>query len=357
MDQSDSDSASQHHQVLGNTVDRLITADISCRGVIDKLYNAAREKQGDFPITMLAAQRLAQRVKANDVVIITTGFACPPWFTVGEQDGPVGAATLARGLVLGLDAKVVLVTDSFNMGITKAALAGSGLNVGSIEEMLRLPRLASIVEFTTESNQAAAAGERMLKELNPSALIAIERPSQNVKGEYHGLTGINISKYLAKPDSMFLSAKAQGTLTIGIGDGGNELGCGLIRDSVLKYVPFSGECKCPCQGGSASNIATEVLVTATISNWGAYGIEACLSALLQNPAVLHDRQIELRTQAYCAAAGAINGGPGLLDPGADDVPMTQHANLVELLGLLVQKSSMSGQEYKYKWLHPSSEKR
>mgnify|MGYP001090435971 CR=1 FL=1 len=32
------------------------------------------------------------------------------------------------------------------------------------------------------------------------------------------------------------------TLTIGIGDGGNEVGLGDIRDAVKKFVPYGREC-------------------------------------------------------------------------------------------------------------------
>ncbi|WP_428675350.1 glutamate cyclase domain-containing protein [Reyranella sp.] len=33
--------------------------------------------------------------------------------------------------------------------------------------------------------------------------------------------------------------------TIGIGDGGNELGCGHINEAVAAIQPFGKECGCP----------------------------------------------------------------------------------------------------------------
>lgn len=302
---------------------------------------------------MLAAERIVRKVHPKDCVVLATGFACPPWFNIGEQDGPVGAATLARALMLGLGARPVFVTDDFNVGLVTAAAHGAGLRTDNSERAASLPRVSSVLNFPLNKEEAIKASSRMLRELNPAALIAIERPSQNSKGEYHGLTGINITKYVSKLDCLFEDSKHEKRLTIGIGDGGNELGYGLIRDSVIRYVPFAGDCKCGCGGGVASNTTTEVLVPATVSNWGAYGIEACIAALLENEALIHTRSIDNRTHEWCAQAGAINAGPGLLDPGADDVPAEQHGDLVELLRLIVQKSFMTGQEYKYDWLSPS----
>ncbi len=42
-------------KLIGEAVDRLITVDVSSRGLIQILYNAAREKLGNGPLTLLAA--------------------------------------------------------------------------------------------------------------------------------------------------------------------------------------------------------------------------------------------------------------------------------------------------------------
>ncbi len=44
--------------------------------------------------------------------------------------------------------------------------------------------------------------------------------------------------------------------------------------------PSGSGCRCECGGGMATVVETDVLVTATMSNWGCYGIEAMLAFLL-----------------------------------------------------------------------------
>lgn len=321
-------------------VDQLLLTDLDLRGVARDLYAAARNLQGS-PLCMLAAQQLAERVKPNDVVLLCTGFASPPWF-IGEQDGPVGAATLARGLCLGLDATPIVLTEPMNVGITAPSVRAAGLNLFEPERARRLPRSASVLPFPIDREEAQQAAQQIIDELQPKALIAIERPSMNAQGEHMGMTGINLSEHVAKLDYLFFEAAERGILTIGIGDGGNELGCGKIHDAVRERIPHGEKV--------ASNVATDILVISSISNWGAYGIEACLAALTGKPAALHPRDVDERVHIACAQAGAINAGPGLLDPGTDNVPARIHGHILDILALLAARSASAGQAYRYSWL-------
>ncbi len=67
---------------------------------------------------------------------------------------------------------------------------------------------------------------------------------------------------------------------------------GNIRETIRKHLPFGDRCLCPCGSGIAPITEVDVLVTATVSNWGAYGIAACLAILLKNTAVFHDAEME-----------------------------------------------------------------
>ncbi|NIM44470.1 MAG: DUF4392 domain-containing protein, partial [Nitrososphaeria archaeon] len=96
---------------IGKTIDRLITVDVGGRGVIQKLYPPALERQGGAPLTLQAAKRLREVVGEGDTVLIATGMLIYPYWELGETDGPLGGAALARALQIGLDAKPVLVTD------------------------------------------------------------------------------------------------------------------------------------------------------------------------------------------------------------------------------------------------------
>jgi hypothetical protein len=80
----------------------------------------------------------------------------------------------------------------------------------------------------------------------------------------------------------------------------------------------------------------DVLITATVSNWGAWGIEACLAALAEDPHVLHSPDMELDVIRACAAAGAVDGATGLVEPFVDALPARICANLVEVLQTIVR---------------------
>src|SRR5437016_6294546 len=91
----------------------------------------------------------------------------------------------------------------------------------------------------------------------------------------------------------------------------------------------------------------------TVSNWGAYGIEAALAILLERPEVMHTSDIDARVHDLCAAAGANNDGPGLLDVGSDAIPAPLHGHIVDLLGQMVRSGMDFGRLYReprYPWL-------
>ena len=338
------------HRAIGEGVDRLVTIEINGRGVVGPLYDAARKVQED-PLCLKAAARLLEAVDKGDVVILATGWPTYPWFA-GEQDGPVGTATLARALILGPGARPIIVTDPVNVEICAAAVRGAGLNTRSVEDALRLPTTAAVVSFPLEWDAAEERARELLGALRPAALVAVERPGANERRQYHSSGGKSLTDHCAKIDTLFAAARAGGILTIGVGDGGNEIGCATIRDAVLQVVPHARRCTCPCGGTVVPTVETDILVAAAISNWGAYGIEAAMALLLGRPEVMHTRDVDTRVQDLCAAAGANNDGPGLLDVGADAVPGPLHAHIVDLLGWMVRSGLDFGRLYReprYPW--------
>jgi hypothetical protein len=336
---------------ISENLDRLVTVDITGRGVVAPLYAAARQAQGD-PLTWLAASALYERVRPNDVVILSTGMPVGPLQT-GEQDGPVGIATLARSLVLGLKANPVILTDPTNVESITAAVRSAGLFVYGLEQSLQHPTAACVMAFPVDPDDATQESERLLRLLQPKALLTSERAGANEHGEYHAALGRSLTQWCAKVDILFEQAKAAGILTIGVGDGGNELGCGLIREAVLTAVPNGQRCQCPCGGSVVPRFVPDVLIIAAISNWGTYAVEAALALLTGRREVLHDREIDLRVHVACAAAGAHNDGPLLLDPGTDAVDAPFHGHILDLMRLLVESSADLGGLYrrdKWPWL-------
>jgi D-glutamate cyclase len=335
---------------MGEGIDRLVSVEITGRGVIGELYVAARAAGGG-PLCLEAAARLLQRVRKGSVVVLATGLPTYPWFA-GEQDGPVGTATLARALVLAVGARPVIVTDPGNIEICAAAVRGAGLYTRSIEDALQLPTTAAILPFPIDWTEAAERARELLDQLKPASLIAIERPGANEHGHYHSAGGKRLTDYCGKIDTLFQTARDRELLTIGVGDGGNEIGCAAIRETVLRVVPNAAKCACPCGGTVVPTVETDLLVAAAISNWGAYGIEAAMAILLGRPEVLHSREIDARVHDLCTAAGANNDGPGLLDVGADAVRGALHGHIVELLAQMVQSGIDFGRLYReprYPW--------
>ena len=337
-------------RTIGEGIDRLVSIEITGRGVIGDLYQAARALQ-DAPLCLSAAARLLEKVHKGQVVILATGLPMYPWFA-GEQDGPVGTATLARALLLAVGARPIIVTDPVNVDICAAALRGAGLYVRPLDDALSLPTTAAVLPFPLEWEEAAARAQALLDTLRPSALVAIERTGANEHRQYHSSSGKRLTDYCGKIDTLFAAAGEREILTIGIGDGGNEIGCAAIRDSVLQAVPHAARCACPCGGTTIPEVPTDLLIAAAISNWGAYGVEAGMALLLERPGILHGRDIDARVHDLCAAAGANNDGPGLLDVGADAVAGPLHGHIVDLLGRMVASGIDFGRLYReprYPW--------
>lgn len=341
-----------HIRKLGEAVDQMISIEMTGRGVIGDLYAEARRIQGE-PLCLLAARKLTEVVRQRDVVVIATGLPTFPW-NVGEQDGPVGAATLARALVLGFGAKPLIVTDPGIVQVCHGSLIGAGINSLSLEQMRRFPTTGHVMGFPIDWDEAREQARWIVDELKPKAIITIERPGANEHGRYHSASGRDLSHACAKIDVLLDLAKERGVLTIGIGDGGNEIGCAMIKEKVCEVVPVSRVCNCGCGGSVVPAFETDVLVAAAISNWGAYGIEACLAALLKQPELLHDKDVDLRVHWNAANAGANNNGPGLLDIGTDYVPGPVHGAFLEVLGHMVRANADPGRLYRvprYPWLY------
>ncbi|MDR7482804.1 MAG: DUF4392 domain-containing protein [Armatimonadota bacterium] len=339
------------HLKVGEAIDRLCTIEITGRGVVGDLYAAARAAQAG-PLCLSAARVLVDGVAPGDVVVIATGLPTYPWF-LGEQDGPVGAATLARAMVLGLAARPVIVTEPNHVEMCAAAVRGAGLYARGVDEALRLPTTAAVVGFPLEWAAAEREADALLARVGPRALVAIERPGANEHGHYHSAGGQRLTEHCAKVDVLFARARAAGIPTVGIGDGGNELGCAMIREAVFATVPRGRRCRCPCGGSVVPATPTDHLVLTAISNWGAYGVAAAMALLLDRPEVLHTREIDRRVHELCAAAGANNNGPGLLDVGTDAVPAELHGDFLALLGFMVASGIDFGRLYReprYPWL-------
>ena len=222
---------------IGEAVDRLVTVPMSNWTILKGLpltetYESARAKAGQ-PITLKAAKMLNEHVKKGDTVLLLSGFVILNW-NRPETDGPVGVAALARSLDLALGAvPVILTEDILKDNLTKTTEA-AGLIVCT-EEQLRSGgrgRKATVLGFPLDHEEAKKKAVEILDRLDPKAVIAVERPGWNEKRIHHSGMGYDISTVTAKLDYLFLEAQRRGILTIGVGDLGNEMGMGYIKEEI-----------------------------------------------------------------------------------------------------------------------------
>ena len=333
---------------IGSNLDRLVTIDWRGQGQIHPLYDALRQ-QSDGPLTMRAAQRFVERVGEGDWVAVLTGFPVGPFdvFKAGkvakqhtfsadmvapETDGPIAAALIARAVDLGFKAKPVIFCEDECVEIARACCREAGLRlVTDFQKSLLMPHTVVVQPFTKDLGQARADAKRILDELSPKAAISIERPGRNEKGAYHMANGRAITDFVAKLDEIFDGVKARGGLTIGIGDLGNELGMGALKEATRKLVFYGEQCRCGCGGGIGNVSKADATVFGAVSDDAAYGFLACLAYLTGIPELLQSAEMETRVLEAAASHGAIDGPSGVTVPSIDYLDVKNHVHQIELM--------------------------
>jgi hypothetical protein len=196
--------------------------------------------------------------------------------------------------------------------------------------------LSSVIDFPTKEGEAEKKSKQLIKDFKPKAIVAIERRGVSKNGIYHAWNGVDMAPYEARIGRLFEECRKEGILTIGIGDGGNEIGMGNIYDTVRKVVPYGDHCKCPTNCGIADSTLVDVLVVATVSNWGAYGIEACLAAMTGKSGALHTGEEELRIIRECIDAGGLDGPAKVPRPFLDAIPAKIDVAILDFLGEIIR---------------------
>lgn len=225
-------------------------------------------------------------------VLIATGFYVGG---AGETDGPLGALALGQALAM-LGYTVDYVTDTYTAPLL-APLAPPDQ-----------PVHVWPVEGAEASRQRAST---LLAQTQPVAVVAVERCGLTRNGRYLNMRGGDISAYTARLDELCLLHPR----TVGIGDGGNEIGMGNVYEAVRaapRLVPDP----------AATTVSH--LVTAAISNWGAYGIVAALSLLAGRNLLPDPEQERARLERLCAL-GATDGFSGSVCARVDGLEWEEYA--------------------------------
>jgi len=281
-----------------NSIRDLIQEDVGQRGLRnDPAANLISACADDFAG---ACRGLADNPEA--ALAIVTGFfiphATPP---AGETDGPLGALYLARALVpLGI--KVALVTDAFCSRALQVGLSASGLDKNV--PLLTLPApdrpwqtflekgWLTFVERTFGMTHLLA-----IERVGPSHTLASLQARHGMQGSIDGtyleffsevppecqdrcysMRGADITAHMSPAHLLFetVNQHAPNVVTIGIGDGGNEIGMGKIPWSIIRRnIPRGGLVAC--------RVPADHLIVCGVSNWGAYGLAAGVRRLRGAP--------------------------------------------------------------------------
>lgn len=204
------------------------------------------------------------------VVFIYTGFYVAGF---AETDGPIGAYFIARALdELGYEP--IIITDSFCEGyfhdIQTLYIPLDGVCMDSFHAILDTHK--------------------------PLVHIAIERLGQNAEGRYVNSRGVDIKEFTAPLDVLFRLGQESGALTIGIGDGGNEIGMGSFKEALENKEYFPDYCV----------IACDYPIIASVSNWGGYGFIAELERVLHVELLPDFEEVDSYLN-YIVAHGSVDG--------------------------------------------------
>ena len=317
-------------------MERLIRRDPAQRGLI-----ASEAAQGPLcPGHLADAAR--HLVKHGRRVILVTGFfipgASPP---AAETDGPPGTAMLAAALKqLGLS--IQIVTDEScqaaveiaaqQMGLTPddirtapsrgqeqepwfAQLLSTSSHPTPLTHLISLERVGP--SHTSDSLQAQLAG---LTERDPTVIQEFERLVPPCDRDHsHNMRGECIDTHTAPLHRLFELAATRGDIrTIGIGDGGNEIGMGSIPWWEL-HRRLSGPhaARVPCR------IATDWTIVAGVSNWGGQALAAAVLSLTHNTNAARDwtanQQLQL-LERLVTEGPAVDGITRLREPTVDGLP-------------------------------------
>jgi hypothetical protein len=190
-------------------------------------------------------RRAAEEIMSwrRGVVFMTTGF-----YVAGfpETDGPAGTAVLASALK-SLGFQPIIITDA---------------------PYAKLFTIRNLTVVSAEVGEREMSFRKLIAEYQPSGMISIERCGINLRNDYENMRGISIREHNAPIDLLFWLADEFGIRTIGVGDGGNEIGMGSLAGIIQRELSLV-----PCK------VSVDRLVIASVSNWGAYGITAYLSIL------------------------------------------------------------------------------
>lgn len=246
----------------------------------------------------------------NKTALITTGFFILS-AEAPETDGPPGAIALSRALQQ-LGFEVIYVSDRYGIPL----LTFDGV------------RPKQVIEFPISDHAVSRDFARgVLADVKPDVLIAVERCGFTAGNRHLNMTGKDISDFTAKIDYLFLSQEN----TLGIGDGGNEIGMGSFTRQIKSLANLPGD---------PAVTPTHKTIISSVSNWGAYGLITALSCLSRRD-LLPSVEWAGGLLTELVARGAVDGISGETKCTVDGFSTEQNAGVLVQLKQNLQNDTIS----------------
>ena len=240
-------------------------------------------------------------------VILVTGF-CIRAAMIGETDGPSGTLAVAHALRQ-LGKEVVLVSDKFSDGLLEAGA-----------RVLGAPYPITVLSPVQEESDRAI--DALLASFAPTQVVAIERPGSAIDGHRYSMRGEILDELVPSADRLLTPPGERSYATIAVGDGGNELGMGHLRDSLMDRINLGELIFCDTEA--------DHVIPAGISNWGAYALAASLAVLSGKP-ILIKPEDELAVLEAQVAVGAVDGCTRKNEVSVDGVPIADYLKTVSAI--------------------------
>lgn len=313
-------------------IDALIRRDPAARGLLRDPKSADLLPEQLEP----AARELLARARHVGIV---TGFfvpeAQPP---AAETDGPPGAVVLAVALQ-SIGIRTTIITDHWCEGAVRAAARGGGCPDSMV--VVCPPECEPWLESFYDQTPGATlthlvAIERVGPSHDEQSVIAQRRNGAPPLADFltavppehrnrcHNARGKIIDEWTPPLHRLFeIGARRQDALsTIGIGDGGNEIGMGCVPwEDLARRLPRPDAARTCCR------IATDWNIIAGTSNWGAFALAAATLSLANRTLALaamdeaYHRQI---LETMVVEGPAVDGMTRRPQPTVDGLPLTTY---------------------------------
>ena len=279
---------------------------------------------------LTAGETLLQSPTSNSQsgVLLLTGFPClrerkPPI----ESDGPPGAVALAFTLLALGRAPVTMLIEDHSAKVLEGCAAAADVQDATVASFPTRDRWSADDDARLDALRAGAC-----------SVVSIERAGEASDGTCYTMRGLPMGPSLLGGINR-VAQPGDGTLTIGIGDGGNELGMGNLHADIVRTIKLGEQIGCV--------VPSDAPLVASVSNWGGYALSCAVAVLdwdargsddagrtsaeAQLRRLVPDREMARRALLACSDAGAVDGITAAGDGSCDGMPLEAHLNLLDEL--------------------------